>query len=160
MKRAPFTLALFFVVGLMSAAQRSDGDPPTSPTADSAKKDNGPKSAKEEPEFNSPPKGAVLVSHGRLIGQIAKGSDGKTFSLEVQVEGKKKEFEINLASYTKVRVTKQKEFDDKGNPKKSAPVSSAGTADDIRGGRNAVVTVSGTRDGKWLVAKFVTIADE
>jgi hypothetical protein len=160
MKRAPLTLALLLAIGLLAAARRTEGEPPASPPADSAKKDKESKPAKAEPEFNSPPKGATLVSHGRLIGQIAKGSDGKTFSMEVQADGAKREIEVNLASYTKVRVTRQSEFDDKGNPKKSAPVSSPGTADDIRGGRNAIVTVSGTRDGKWLVAKFVTISNE
>jgi hypothetical protein len=135
-------------------------DPPSSNPVDQAKKDKDSKPAKEEQQYNSPPKGASLVSLGRLTGRIAKGSDGKTFSLEVEINGKKKEVEINLAAYTKVRVTRQAEFDDKGNPKKSAPVASQGTADDIRGGRAATVTVNGTSDGKWLVARYVSLSGE
>jgi hypothetical protein len=160
MKRAILSLSLVLALWLSASFERTEGEPPASHPADAGKNDKETKPAKPEPEFNSPPKGTVLVSHGRLIGQITKGSDGKTFSMEVQVDGSKKEIEVNLASYTRVRVTRQSEFDEKGNPKKSAPVSSAGTADDIRGGRNVVVTVSGTRDGKWLVAKFVTVSGE
>jgi hypothetical protein len=80
--------------------------------------------------------------------------------VEVVQNGKKKEIEINLAAATKVLLSKQSAFDDKGNPKKATRVVTPGTLDDIRGGMNVTVTVSGTRDAKWLVAKVATITVE
>jgi hypothetical protein len=144
------------LAGVAFLAARSDArdDTPAAPKADSAK------DAKTETEFNHPPKGAVLVSMGQIRGKITKGSDGKTFSVEVPVNGKNKEVEINLAASTKVRVSKQSEFDDKGNPKRSPRVVTAGTADDLRGGANVTVFVSGTRDGSWLVAKLATVTGD
>jgi hypothetical protein len=160
MKRVLLPLALLAASALAAVNSQVAGYPPASNSSDPAKSDKDAPLAKEEPKYNSPPKGAVLVALGQLNGRIAKGSDGQTFSVELETGGKKKEIEINLASYTKVRVRKQSEFDDKGNAKKTAPVTTDGTADAIRGGRTAVVTISGTRDGKWLVAKSVTITGE
>jgi hypothetical protein len=141
-------------VALVSARSDAFDDTPAAPKAESAK------DAKAEPEFNHPPKGAALLPMGQFRGKITKGSDGKTFAMEVAVNGKKKEVEINLAASTKVRVSKQSEFDDKGNPKKSARVVTTGTADDLRGGLEVTVVVSGTRDGSWLVAKLATVTGE
>jgi hypothetical protein len=142
---------------LFSTAQAigADGQAKSDPA-----KEKDAKAPKKEPEFNSPPKGATIISIGRLTGQITKGSDGKTFSMETVFNGSKKEIEINLAAITKVRRIKQNEFDDKGNRKTSPPVVTDATADEIRGGTMATVVVSGTRDGKWLVAKLVTLAGE
>jgi hypothetical protein len=139
---------------------RAADDPSTSAKAGSSKKDKDGKPAKQEPEFNTPPKGATILALGQFKGQIVKGSDGKTFSMEVDLNGRKKEVEVNLAAYTKVRLSRQSDYDDKGNPRKSAPVVTPATADDIRGGMKIVVTVSGTRDGKWLVAKVATVTNE
>jgi hypothetical protein len=144
-------------VALLSARAEALDDTP-GPPKDSAK---NAKETKPESEFNSPPKGAALLPMGQVKGRITKGSDGKTFSVEVTLNGAKKEIEINLAASTKVRVSKQPEFDDKGNIKKSARVvTAAGTADDLRGGMNVTVTVSGTRDGSWLVAKLATVTGD
>jgi hypothetical protein len=151
---------LLVAVGLWSPISIGADDSTAKSQAEPAKKSTDSKPAKEEPEFNSPPKGAVIVPLGRVVGQITKGSDGKTFSMDVMVDGKKKEIEINLAASTKVRRVKQSDFDDKGNPKKSAPVVTAATMDDLRGGMTVAVLVSGTRDGKWLVAKAATLTGE
>lgn len=153
--------ALLLVVSVLLATRSlGSDDPPGPPKADASKNDKDAKPAKDEVEYNRPPKGAVVAPLGQITGRIAKGSDGKTFSVESSVNGKKQEVEINLATSTKVRVRQQSEFDDKGNRKKSAAVVTAGTADDIRGGMNVTVMISGTRDGKWLVAKLVTVSGE
>src|SRR5438309_1602239 len=124
-------LVLAVAVPLATRSLGSD-DPPAPPKADAAKKDQDAKPSKDEAEYNRPPKGAVVAPLGQITGRIAKGSDGRTFSVETSVGGKKQEVEINLAATTKVRVRQQTEFDDKGNRKKSAPVVvTAGTADDI-----------------------------
>jgi hypothetical protein len=146
---------LLAAVVVFFGGTRVVGDPPA---ADSAKKDAKP--AKDEPQFNPPPRGATLVALGQYVGQITKGSDGKAFSVEVMLNGKKQEVEINLAAYTKVRRVQQAEFDEKGNPKKGAPVYTAATQDDLRGGRKVIVNVSGTRDGKWVVAKTATLVGD
>jgi hypothetical protein len=159
MKRATVAAFLFltFLATYRVGAATTD-DPPAK--TDPSKKEKDAKSAPEEPRFNSPPKGVTLVVIGRLVGRITKGSDGKTFSMETESNGKKKEVEINLAAFTRVRIAKASEFDDKGNPKKSAPLPTNGTLEDLRGGMSVIVNVSGTRDGKWLVAKVATITGD
>jgi uncharacterized protein (DUF2147 family) len=142
---------------LLSGGSQVTGDPPA---ADPAKKDKDAKPAKDEPQYNPPPRGATVVALGKYRGQITKGSDGKAFSMDVVLNGKKQEIEINLAAYTKVYRVQQSDFDEKGNPKKTAPVATAATADDLRGGRTVIVNVSGTRDGKWVVAKTATLVGD
>jgi hypothetical protein len=149
---------LLAILALLPAGSSGFDDTPSK--SDTPKKDKDAKATKDEPEFNQPPKGAILLSMNSLKGRITKGSDGRTFSVELVVNGKKKEIEINLAASTKVRVIKQSDFDDKGNPKKGARVMTSGTLDDIRGGMLVTVTLNGTRDGAWLVAKSVTITGE
>jgi hypothetical protein len=149
------TVLLLTTAVLLSGGSHVIGDPPA---ADPAKKDKDAKPA--EPQYNPPPRGATVVVLGQYKGQITKGSDGKTFSVDVMLNGKKQEVEINLAAYTKVRRVQQAEFDEKGNPKKGAPVYTAATADDLRGGRVVIVSVSGTRDGKWVVAKTATLVGD
>ncbi len=151
-------LLLAVTVAQFSDRSNASDDPSPAKQPETPKKQTP--APKEEGTYNAPPKGAVLVSLGRFVGRVIKGSDGKSFSMEVDPGTGKKEIEINLAAYTKVRVVKHAEFDDKGNPKRSAPTSSVGGPEDIRAGTIAVVNLSGTRDGKWLVAKQVTLSPE
>lgn len=141
------------------AAKKDDADPKNAKDAKPAKEEPSKKD-KDEPTFNSPPKGATVVVKGIFRGQVTKGSDGKVFSMQIDVGGgKKKEIEVNLAAITRVRKANNSEFDDKGNPKKSAGDVKA-APEDIRGGLNVIVTMSGTKDGAWLVAKQVVITGE
>jgi hypothetical protein len=153
-------LTILLLAALVLHLGGSRGDDPPPPKDDPAKKDKDAKTPKAEPEFNAPPRGATLVALGKYKGMITKGSDGKTFSVEMVLNGKKQEVEINLAAFTKVTRVQQAEFDDKGNPKKSAPTVTPATADDLRGGRTVIVNVSGTRDGKWVVAKTATLVGD
>lgn len=162
MKLATRLAALLLAVLVLLSGGLRGGDDPPAPKADPARKDKDKdaKPSKAEPEFNPAPRGATIVAMGKFRGMITKGSDGKAFSVELVLNGKKQEVEINLAAYTKVTRVQQSEFDDKGNPKKSAPTYTPATADDLRGGRTVIVNVSGTRDGKWLVAKTATLVGE
>jgi hypothetical protein len=153
-------LSLLAMLTFLPARSSGRDDTPAAPKADASKKDKETKPAKDEPEYNQPPKGAVLFPVGPIKGRITKGSDGKTFSMEIPANGKVKEVEINLAATTKVRVVKVSEFDDKGNARKPTRVVSNGTADDLRGGLYVTVTLSGTRDGSWLVLRTATVAGE
>jgi hypothetical protein len=141
---------LLAACGLATVGVRGADDAP-------AKKDAKDKEAKDEPSYNSPPKGALLVSLGTVTGRITKGCDGKAFSMEIS---KGKEVEVNLAKITTVYVINGMEFDDKGNPKKTAARPVKGAPDDIRAEATAVVELSGTRNGKWLMAKRVTVKRE